>query len=390
METIANCLLCDGYLKLVIDLGMSPVANELFDNIETPIETFPLKLMECLSCKHLQIDTIIDKERLFKNYTFTSNTSQGNLDHFRNYAYHLFNRFQPKKVLDIGSNDGTFLSFIKDNKTTLSVDVQGIEPAKNIAKIANDNGIKTLATFFNEENAIKIANKSGRKDLITCNNCFAHNADLDTIVKGVKELLTDNGVFVLEVAYALPMLQNNRFDLIYFEHIHHWTIDAMHKFFTKHNLVIMDIQEVETHGGSIRVFVKRPQIGQAFSKQLMILLGKERMHLETYKKNFIKNVKSKKGELLAKLKDVDSVSILGYPAKAATVCSYLGLDKTVITDVFDDNKLKVGKYTHQGIKILSTDELLTKNPDALLILAWNYTTELKERFKKYKGKWIVL
>lgn len=386
-RTCTQCLLCGKPTGLVLSLGKTPLANELLAEPQTP-ELFPLNLVQCRRCNHLQIDTLVDEKRLYQHYLYVSDTGPSNRKHFQDYASELTKRFSPTTVVDIGSNDGLFLSFFKDS----GCDVLGVDPAVNIAEMANEKGIPTLAEFFSEGLAEQIVKEAGQADLVTCNNCFAHNADLSTIVRGIRKLLKPDGVFVFEVSYAMDLLKKNLFDLVYHEHIHHWHLRAAKRFFARFGLDVFDAERIDTHGGSIRVFVKHSTSkAHTFSLRLAMML-KEEANIRELARRFAAHVNDLKIELTHYCKEIRSrkkrISILGYPAKAATLTYFFQL-QGMIDNVFDDNPLKIGHWTHQGKQIMSTKEISKNKPDYLLVLAWNYADQLIKANSNFRGRFIV-
>jgi SAM-dependent methyltransferase len=385
-EVINYCLLCSDPVKTIINFGRTSLANELLED-SFNYELFPLSLVQCQnkSCNNLQIDCIIPKERLYEHYLYVATTNQSNIDYFENYAKSLFDKFGICQVLDIGSNDGLNLSFFKK----FGCEVLGIDPAKNIAALATKNGISTLPWFFNEETALRIKNYFGQPKLITCNNAFAHNANLDTIVKGIKYLLHEDGTFVFEVAYAMKMLENNLFDLIYHEHIHSHHISSLIKFFKKFGLEVYHAEETPTHGGSIRVFVQHANKFNMLSANLEELLEEENRFQELVGKfsNNVQKIKSSALEILHSIKkEGKTIGILGYPAKMATLSTFFCLDDKLIDAVYDDNILKHNRYSHQGHRIQNTNNMTT---DYLFIGSWNYAIFLMNKHKEFKGRFIV-
>jgi SAM-dependent methyltransferase len=385
---VDRCSLCNSVLELVLKLTPTPPANELLSVSDNNRECYPLNLMQCISCEHLQLDTEISKFRLFKNdYVYTSNASAGNYAYLHSYADQMTERFQPKFVVDVGSNDGTFLHFFK-------CPVLGVDPSDNIAQIARENGVPTKSVFFNEIEAIKIKRERGVSDLITCNNTFAHNRNLDDILLGVKVLLAPQGTFVFEISYALRMLEKNLFDLIYHEHFHHHHLRPLMAYLAKFNLQAYDAEVIEqTHGGSLRVYVQHDTNTQNKSRRLLDLQVEENSRFNQLLLGFKKQVPQVKQQLLEildKLKD-KQISVYGYPAKACTLFYYFELDRRVLK-VYDDNVLKIGKYTHGGKLIEPATFIYRDKPDYLIIGAWNYASELTERhklFTKNGGKFIT-
>lgn len=388
-DKIEKCILCNGDVELVLELSPTPPANELLDCDDPDKELYDLNLMQCKKCNHTQIDTEISKSRLYKHYIYASTVNSNSYKHFTKYANDMLDRFDPKFIIDIGSNDGLFLHcFGKIRKL-------GVDPAANIVEIAKSNDINTICGFFNEMLALDIRGKQGTADLITANNVFAHNKNLSEILKGVKHLLAERGTFVFEVAYGKSMMENNLFDLIYHEHIHHWHLRAAVRYVKKFGLQVYDADIVNTHGGSIRVFVEHDEDFNGRSAKLDKLLNEEKDY-STLTREFANRVSVVRENLVSLLKQIKlqgkTVSILGYPAKACTLSYYFGLDSNLITEIFDDNVLKIGKYSHKGFKIQPASNIYKNKPDYLLILSWNYAEDLMQKhelFKKTGGKFIV-
>jgi SAM-dependent methyltransferase len=411
-KEIKECLLCGGEVALVLPLAPTPPANELLEDLQEQ-DKFPLNLMKCVACNHLQLDTSVDRERLYRHYLYCSDTSQSNRTYFEGYATQMICRFFPGKtgqVLDIASNDGLFLSYFQQQ----GIKVLGVDPAQNLVEKAKEKDVFTLPEFFDEKASDAILQSYGKFPLITCNNAFAHNDDLRPILKGVKALLTYDGTFVVEVQYAMAMLRNGLFDVLYHEHIHSHHLMPLIKFFEDNGLRIYDAEEVATGWGSLRIYaahfntVNDPRFRFTFQrtqqmKNLMLQeLGKipqddpdyfDKMFITP----FVSKIKSNKNTLVSLLKEIKAagktISVLGHPARAMTLSYYFGLDEQIITDVFDDNTLKVGRYSPcTKKKILSTSDIYTRKPDYLLVLSWNYAEEIIKRFDNfYKdgGKFII-
>lgn len=359
------CLLCKCATRLILDLGETPLANELNDTGR--YEKFPLRLVQCTRCKHLQIDHHVSPERLYRDsYVYVSNTSQANRDHFAGYARAMEARFKPSFVVDVGGNDGLFASHFGCKKLV-------VDPASKVC------AVPAFPELFTEGVGGDIAREAGKADLITCNNCFAHNADLVPILKGVKALLAEKGTFVFEVAYALPMLQKGLFDLIYHEHVHHWTLQAASTFLREHGLLVYDAELVPTHGGSIRIYAKHLVRGRApKSATLPVILENEFLYLDEAVIQFPHIVEQERSAARRTISGFRTVGLLGYPAKACTLLSYWGCGNDV-QHVYDDNPHKIGKRTHFGHVIESTSEV--PHGGSLLVASWNYADELRTRFR---------
>ena len=414
---INNCRLCNGKLsEPKINLGSTPLANEfLSEKIEQ--ETFPLEVCVCESCQHYQLNESIDPEKLFRHYVFVAGTSPVNVQHFKNYAEHMVEKFSYKpgdKVLDIASNDGTLLQHFKN----LEMKGLGIDPAKNIAEIANNNGIETIAEFFTESYADTILEKYGKFDLITANNVFAHVPDMIGFAKGVKKLLADQGVFSFEVSYFGDVCDDVLFDTIYHEHSSYHTITPLISFFKSHGLHILDVEKITNHGGSVRIFVinsENIENNRLSSEDYWCPLDNCRKwhskylhfnntsmlthHEENISEKVIKLQKDIKylglelREILNNLyQNGKTIAAYGVPAKATTLTYALKIDENLISFAVDDNPLKQNTFTPgKHIPVYGTDKLFKDNPDYILILAWNFAESIVDKCKKqgYSGKFII-
>jgi hypothetical protein len=276
-------------------------------------------------------------------------------------------------VVDVGGNDGLFAGQFTCKKLV-------IDPAQNIPC-----STPRLVEFFDEGAAQNVARETAKADLITCNNCFAHNADLSPILKGVKALLADKGTVVFEVAYALPMLRLGLFDLIYHEHIHHWSLTAAIPFLHEHGLDVIDAEEVPTHGGSIRIYARHTVRGnRPKSITMPHILENEAMYLDDAVSRFPGVVAEERGAAKRVIGSLaGTLGMLGYPAKACTLVTHWGIGND-IAHVFDDNPNKIGKRSHFGHVIKSTSAIESLKPDYMLLSSWNYADELKRRFPEQR------
>ncbi|SVE13931.1 uncharacterized protein METZ01_LOCUS466785, partial [marine metagenome] len=242
-----------GELELIIQLTPTPPANAFVKSscleVEQPV--FPLDIFFCTNCTHVQLLDVIDPKLLFSEYVYVSGTSPLFVEHFRRYASDILTQFTPRVgslVVDIGSNDGTLLSFFK--KAGMSV--LGIDPARKIVEEANRNGIETLEGFFNQSLAEKILVSKGPASIITANNVFAHADDLEGIIQGVRSLLAPDGIFIFEVSYLADVLEKTLFDTIYHEHLSYHSVGPLQRFFAHNGMNMFGAYRVDTHGGSIR------------------------------------------------------------------------------------------------------------------------------------------
>ena len=260
VRKIKNCRLCHSKnLKNLFNLKSTPPANSYVkkSDLNKNLKIFKLSLNLCKNCGHMQLGHLVDRRKIFSNYLYKTNTGKQNLIHFEKYAKKIQKYYLKKnkkyKILDIASNDGTFLSFF-NKKKFLRI---GIDPAKNLKKLVEKKGIKQIASFFTEKNSIKILRKYGKFEIITANHVCAHLENLYDFFYGVEKLLTRDGIFIFEVGYRLNVIKKKTFDTIYHEHIDYHCLKPVVKFAKNFNLELFDFDLVEAQGGSIRFYLCR-------------------------------------------------------------------------------------------------------------------------------------
>lgn len=384
-HTINKCLLCDAedFEKEIISFDKTPLANEFVSKPQKQ-ELYPLTLIQCKNCQHLQLKEIVNPNKLFKHYVYVSGTSDVFVKHFADYALSISKYFNPNDlVIDIGSNDGTLLSCIKS--VDPKVRVLGIDPAEEIAAEVNKQNLTTICDYFNQKTMEHIKDKYGLAKIITCNNMFAHAEDLLAIIQDVKSLLTDDGYFIFEVSYAMNMLKNFYFDLVYHEHIHFHTLTALSSFLEYYGLPIVKVEEVNTHGGSIRVYCQK-SCNQIDSKYLE-LLNYEKENLLNYIENFQNKVISFKNTFKNKINELHLLNkkIVGFgaPAKLTTLMYHSELTNQ-ISYIIDDSDWKQNLYTPGlNIPVVSSDILNNEVPDYIIIFAWNFADSIINKNIKY-------
>ena len=376
-----SCRLCEKK-KLIqsIDLGNSPLANQFLD-IPIKNKTYPLKVMRCAYCNHLQLSHVVDKRKLFSKYLFVSSTSLTNLKHFQRYAMECTWRFIKKKsiILDIASNDGLFLKFF--DKRNIRV---GIDPAKNINPKNNSSKYFIEKRFFNFLESKYLKKKYGQFDLITANNVCAHVDNFYDFIKGVKNILKIDGVFIFEVGYFNDVYKNKTFDTIYHEHLDYHLFIPLINFFKKIEMEIFDVKNIFIQGGSLRVYVSHlnqrtvniRNINKIIKKEKEINYSNSRLYY-----NYQKIIDEKKKKLTKKIKFLKSANykIAGYgaSAKSTTFLNYFKIGSKDLDFIADLNKLKQFKYSPgSNIKILPPLEIYKKNINYLLILSWNFSKEI--------------
>jgi nucleoside-diphosphate-sugar epimerase/SAM-dependent methyltransferase len=391
-----NCRLCGNTdLKNIISLGKTPLANSLLTKEELTKEKgmYPLEVMYCSKCHNCQLSYIVPRDELFKSYPYVTSTTKTFRDHFGKMAEDItkeYNLGNQSLVVDIGSNDGLLLK----NFNEFGINTIGVEPARNIAEIAIKNGVKTIVNYFNDESVNEIIKSEGYADIITANNVFAHTKDLENMVFNVKKLLKGPGIFIIEVQYLLDTIKNLTFDNIYHEHIHYFSLFPLKKFFEKNGMEIFNVQHIDSHGGSIRVFIQKKGGSFTIKESVNEFLEGEKAfgldRLETYE-SFAKKVYHIKDTLNEYIKKIKSENkrIVGYgaPAKATTLLNFCGIKKDEIDYIVDDNPLKQGLIV-PGVKIpiKNREYLETSLPDYILILAWNFAEEIIKNNEAYKEK----
>ena len=378
-------------LKRVVSLGYQPLANNLINKKDEKCDLYPLEVNYCNKCHNCQLSVAVDPKKMFSNYLYTSSTSEVFRNHFveaaKKYVKELKLNKKKSYIIDIGSNDGVAL------KPFLSLGfkkILGIEPAKNLAKIANKNKIKTFNGFLDKKNTKKI--KKGA-DLILASNVFAHSDKLKEMAECMLDLLSKKGTIVIEVQYLLNTLKDLTFDNIYHEHYNYWSLTSLVYFFNQFNARIYRSEKVNTHGGSIRVYIKKDIKTKIESSVKKMLKEEETFGIKdfkTYKKFGEKVYKIRENVLsnLNKLKQ-NNKKIIGYgaPAKATTALNFFGISDQ-IDFVVEDNKLKHNKFI-PGVKIPIKDKSKIKNKNnTLLVLAWNFYNNIKKNNSKLSDNFV--
>jgi SAM-dependent methyltransferase len=388
------CRLCESdNLKEALKLTPTPPGNNFLreENLGLLEETFPLELYFCEDCKHIQLGHVVEPEFLFQNnYTYVSSTSNVFVEHLKNYVNSISERLkltQNSFVVDIGSNDGTCLSFFKQKQ----MKILGVDPAKEVSDVANANGIDTLNEFFSKDIAFKIKKKYGKADLITSHNACAHIDDLRGVIDGVDALMGSESIFVMEVGYFLDVFQNKWFDTIYHEHVDFHTVAPLKKLFDSYGMEVFDVERIAPQGGSIRVMVQRKKGKFSIEESVDKLVNLETQcgldKLETFKvfENEINSLKKKFKDLLKDLKNSGkTIAAFGAPTKATTLSYFFDIDADDVDFIVDDNPLKQGLYSPgKHIPVLDSSSIYEKKPDVLIILAWNFAEDIMLKHKRY-------
>ena len=380
-------------LKRVISLGYQPLANNLLNKKDEKCELYPLEVNYYDRCHNCQLSVAVNPKKMFSNYLYTSSTSKSFREHFVNAANKYIKDFKLNKkksyIIDIGSNDGVAL---KPFKNLGFKKILGVEPAKNLAKLANKNKIKTFNGFLEGNNLKKIKKNA---DLILASNVFAHSDKLKEMAECMFKLLSKNGSIIIEVQYLLNTLKDLTFDNIYHEHYNYWSLTSLIMFFDKLNATIYKAEKIETHGGSLRIYVKSSKKTKVERSVKLILEEEEKFGIKNYKsyQEFAKKVYKIRENVrknILKLKK-NNAKIIGYgsPAKATTALNFFGISDE-IECIVEDNKLKHGKFL-PGMNIpITSKEKIKKKPDYAVVLAWNFFEEIKKKNSSLAHKFISI
>ena len=399
-----NCRCCGLPLReTFVDLGKTPMANALLPpgliNHEEPV--YPLHAYVCEGCHLVQLAAFESPQQIFGDYLYFSSFSDSWLKHAEAYASRMISRFglgANSKVVEVASNDGYLLQYFKQQ----GIPVLGVDPAANVAKAAIEKGVPTEVAFFGVETAQRLLIQQGiSADLMTANNVLAHVPDIHDFVEGFRILLAPGGVATFEFPHLLRLIEENQFDTIYHEHFSYLSLSVVQALFARHGLTLFDVEEVPTHGGSLRVYLRHAANGAlpiADSVDAMLLTeNRARLNdIETYRR-FGENVVACKDALVEFLHDArrrgKRVAAYGAPAKGNTLLNYCGVSPELIAFTVDRNPHKQGLLLPgTRIPILGPSAIQEFKPDYLLILPWNLKSEIAAQMseiRSWAGQFVV-
>lgn len=398
-----NCRFCNTPLTMVFaDLSSSPLANSFVDKSSINDETFyPLCAYVCNNCLLVQVTEYENPDNIFADYAYFSSYSESWLKHAEEYVNMIVHRFgldKDSQVIEIASNDGYLLQYFKKK----GIPILGIEPARNVAEVAKKNGIPTITKFFGKDTARELEEEGKKADLLLGNNVLAHVPNLNNFVEGLKILLKPNGIITMEFPHLLKLIAENQFDTIYHEHFSYFSFITVQQVFASHELTIFDVEELSTHGGSLRIYAKHKEnntipvndrIYEMIRKEKEFGLGDVAIY-----SNFQKQVEASKKnirEFFINAKN-STKKVVGYgaPAKGNTLLNYCGIGTEFMEYTVDLNPNKQGLYlpgTHIPIK--SPTKITETKPDYLVILPWNLKDEIMNQMRhirQWNGKFVVL
>lgn len=396
---LQKCRLCAGeFYKTSVKLIDSPLANELYSSRELSLvaDTFALEIVMCTDCKHIQLKHIVDSGRLFSEYIYASGTSVTFKNHFGKLAEKISKLIPGGIALEVGSNDGTLMEALRDH----GIVTIGVEPSEYLAKMSENKCDFIYHNFLNETLCKDILEKHGPIDLVVGNNVFAHIDNLMEAFKNVTKLLKTEGYFIFEVAHVLSLVQNHLFDTIYHEHMSYHSLTSLEPLLRNIGLNLIEVEEIETHGGSIRVICRKSPTKTPASNTINNILTKEslaKLESDDWMQDFndyMKVLLQKTNAVISNFLEETIWFGYGAPAKAVTFINEFNLASLHIKWIIDDNPEKQGKFLPvSGIGIVSKDELLSKLNEfsfksefACIIFPWNLSDEIVEKLPNLDGK----
>ena len=398
----SECRFCSNLLKhTFVDLGMSPLSNAYLklDTINKAEKFYPLHTYVCDNCFLVQLEEFETPDHIFSDYAYFSSYSETWLRHAENYTELMIKRFglnANSQVIEIASNDGYLLQYFQKQ----NIPVLGIEPAANVAKVAEEKGIPSLVKFFGVSTAQELVAQGIQADLLLGNNVLAHVPDLNDFVAGMKIVLKPDGILTMEFPHVLQLILQNQFDTIYHEHFSYFSFLTVEKVFATHGLTLFDVEELPTHGGSLRIYGQHNDGKKPVSDRVSLLKSKEidaGLEQRSTYLGFGEQVKATKRHLLNFLIDIKNQgkSVVGYgaPAKGNTLLNYCGIRTDLLDYTVDRSPYKQDLFlpgTH--IPIYHPDKIIETKPDYLLILPWNIKDEIIEQMshiREWGGQFVV-
>jgi len=384
-----RCRLCAAPLeRTFVDLGLSPLANSYLEpeDLLRGESFYPLRVFVCEECLLVQLPVFVTPDAIFDEYAYFSSISDSWVDHARRYVEAAVGRFElssKSRVVEIASNDGYLLQFFVER----GIPALGIEPSANVAAAAEERGIPTVVEFFGTELGERLAAQGGAADLVVGNNVLAHVPDLHDFVEGLRRLVAPNGVITMEFPHLLRLIREKQFDTIYHEHFSYLSLHAVERLFGEHGLRLFDVEELPTHGGSLRIFACAD--GRPESDGLERVRQDERNAALDRVGGYVgfeEAARTVKRDLLAFLADEKrrGRSIVGYgaAAKGNTLLNYCGIRSDYLDYVVDRSPEKQGRFLPgTRLPILEPDEIRRTRPDVLLVLPWNLAAEVAEQMR---------
>lgn len=397
-----TCRMCQSNeLYKFLDLGFTPPADQFRrkDQMREEEVHYPLEVYVCDQCGLVQLGYIVSPEVLYRNdYPYESSTTKTGHAHWSAFAQTVVKRFNLSEkdlVVDIGSNVGVLLGAFKENGTR----ILGVDPAANIVMLAHERGIDTICDFFNEESVDKIIENKGKASVITGTNVFAHVDDLYSFMRNIQKLLTEKGIFIFEAPYLVNLINHLEYDTIYHEHLSYLSVKPLISFFNRFDMEIFDIEQVDIHGGSFRVYIANKNVFAVTEIVSKMVQEEDKMKLYDHHTldNFSGAVQQNRKELVWLLQSLkhDGKRLAGVsaPAKGMTLLNYCRIGNDVLDFITEKSELKIGRYTPgMHIPVFPDSHLIKEQPDYALLLAWNFADEIIKNLDGYRkngGKFII-
>ncbi len=396
MSRVSGCRSCGSTrLEIVLSLGETPLANALLreEDLGCPEPLYPLDLAFCTECSLVQITETVPPEILFRDYVYFSSFSDTMLQHAKEVVDRLVHdrRLGPASLaVEVASNDGYLLQYYKE----AAIPALGIEPARNVAAVAVERGIPTIAEFFGRDLARRLAAEGRRADVIHANNVLAHVADLNGFVEGIGALLKESGVAVIEVPYIGEMIPNLEFDTIYHEHLCYFSLTALDRLFRRHGLAVVDVERIPLHGGSLMLTAARQGRVASPIERVTNMLDREAaagMAALAYYADLAPRVAAWRERFRAFLDDLRRsgrrLAAYGAAAKGSTLLNFAGVGRDRLDFVVDRSIHKQGRYM-PGVRlpVLPPSALLERMPDAVVLLTWNFKDEILAQQAEYRRR----
>lgn len=403
MSNTPKCRFCSTELKhTFVDLGMSPLCESFVDaeHLDHMEPFYPLHVYVCDNCFLVQLLEYVNPEEIFTEYAYFSSYSDSWLNHAKSYVNMIVEKLNlgpESQVVELASNDGYLLQYFLER----SIPVLGIEPAVNVAMAAEKKGIRTIVKFFGEQTARELVAEETRADLLLGNNVLAHVPDINDFVKGMKILLSPSGTITMEFPHLVRLMQENQFDTIYHEHFSYLSFTTVKKIFAEHGLRLFDVEQLPSHGGSLRIYAcHQDDAPRPITSRAKELIAEEQVfgidQLATYA-SFTEQVKETKRKLLSLLVDLkgQGKSIAGYgaPGKGNTLLNYCGVRTDFLDYAVDRNPYKHGKFLPGTIiPIYPPEKIDETKPDYVMILPWNLKKEIMAQIsyiRDWGGQFII-
>ena len=381
------CAGCDGSDFInVLSLGEVPLAGvfPLKEELENESK-YPLNLLFCKKCSLVQTDSFIEPQILFEDYRYISSVGLSN--HFKEVAYNLDKKYDVEglNILEIGCNDGVLLEPLN----SLGANVEGVDPAKNIVKLATEKGLSVIEEYFNDE-TFGGWEFENNYDLVLSNNTFAHIPDIQSVVRGIKHVLKPDGDFIFEVHYLQSLIDGKQWDNIYHEHIFYHSITGLNNLFNKYDMTLIDFEEIPIHSGSIRVTVKNKNINTPQKVLDRIELESKKIADVEYLRSYGEDVRNHITNFIIQSEELkENHTIAGYGAsgRANMFCNLTDLNSDIVKFIVDESPERCGRYiANTDIPIVDVETLKNSDVDLLIIFAWNYSKMIieKTQFRKFK------